>query len=476
MIKNDTHFDIQTALSEELPLQALHVQGVIPNWLKGTLVRNGPVQISVDGKQNRHWFDGLAMLHAFSIADGVVKYTNKYLRTEAYEKVFEEGALDYLGFATDPCRSIFKKFITLFSSHVVHNANINVAKLAQDYVALTEVPLPVRFDIHTLETLGVFDYQDRLPKDHCWESAHPHYDPVKKETINYLIKYGHRNYYIIYRLKDGSATREIIAEVPVEEPAYMHSFAVTENYIILTEFPFCVRSLHLLMRGKPFIDNFQWKPERDTQFLVIDRETGKVLGEYPVFPFFAFHHVNAFERETDLIIDIVTYPDASVISKIKDHANLSANDSRKQENFDIRLSRFTLSLPEGTISCQTILEGSFELPRFNDKVCEGKPYKYAYGVDLRESHEAGDMRPLYKVNVETGEISIWSCQGCYAGEPIFVPSPNAKEEDEGVILAILFDEKKKKSCLLVLNAKSFQEVARAEVSHEIPQGLHGRFF
>ena len=133
-------------------------------------------------------------------------------------------------------------------------------------------------------------------------------------------------------------------------------------------------------------------------------------------------------------------------------------------------------MTEGTITRQTILEGSFELPRFNDLACEGKPYKYAYGVDLRDYQNPDDNRPLYKVNVDTGQVALWSSRGCYAGEPIFVPAPKAKKEDEGVILSVIFDMKRQKSFLLVIDAKSFREIGRAEVSHEIPPGLHGRFF
>ena len=47
--------------------------------------------------------------------------------------------------------------------------------------------MPVRFDIQTLETLGVLDYADALPKNDCWESAHPHHDAQRQETINFLI-------------------------------------------------------------------------------------------------------------------------------------------------------------------------------------------------------------------------------------------------------------------------------------------------
>lgn len=70
-----------------------------------------------------------------------------------------------------------------------------MAKFTDAYVAMTETPLPIQFDPKTLDTLGVYNYQDTLPNDKCWESAHPHYDKVAKETINYLIKFGRMSFY-----------------------------------------------------------------------------------------------------------------------------------------------------------------------------------------------------------------------------------------------------------------------------------------
>ena len=75
----------------------------------------------------------------------------------------------------------------------------------------------------------------------------------------------------------------------------MHSFGITENYLILTEFPLFVNPVSMLLSGKPFIENFKWKPEKGTKFTLIERSTGKVVGSYHSDPFFAFHHINAFE-------------------------------------------------------------------------------------------------------------------------------------------------------------------------------------
>ena len=56
-----------------------------------------------------------------------------------------------------------------------------------------------------------------------------------------------------------------------------------------------------------------------------------------------------------------------------------------------------------------------------------------------------------------------------------MPRPGGTEEDDGVILSVVFDASAGYSFLLVINATSFTEVARAAVPHAIPYGLHGTF-
>lgn len=462
-------------LEEELAHAPLVIEGTIPSWLTGTLLRNGPIGVTVDGKSNAHWFDGLAMLHAFSFQGEKVYYTNRFLRTDAYAQVFEKGSLQYDGFAVDPCRSLFKRFFTWFVPHSkpdLHNANVNIAKLAEQYVALTETPLPIHFDPKTLETLGVLNFQDTLPKDKCWESAHPH--GGDGEVINYLIQYGYKSHYTLYRITDDSPERKVIAQIPVQEPAYMHSFALTKNYVVFTEFPFVVKPLDLITKGKAFIKNFEWHPELGTQFIVVDRHDGKVVGKYKTGPFFAFHHVNAFEDGDNLILDIICYDDAEVIAETADH--FKANADREQEQQILtRLDRYTLSLKTGEITSKTILEEAAELPRINEAY-DGLPYRYAYLTDPREAISESDIRPLYKVDTVTNHVLRWSEKGCYPGEPVFVAAPDAKKEDEGAILAVILDLYHHNSFLLVLDGQTFTELGRARVSHAIPAGLHGQYY
>lgn len=367
---------VSADLQQEISNLPLSVIGEVPGWLSGTLVRNGPVNVHINGKSNPHWFDGLAMLHAFSFHEGKVHYTNRFLRSDAYRTVFKEKSLNYGGFASDPCRSLFKRFLTFFfpPSHLaIHNANVNVAKLADQYVALTEVPLPVRFDPHTLETLGVFDYQDELPKERCWESAHPHEEVDQKIKWNYLIQFGPISYYTLYKMQKDSSERKVVAQIPVHEPAYMHSFAMTENYAIFTEFPLVVNPLDLIMKGKPFIKNFTWQPERGTCLTVVNRHNGNLVGQYVTKPFFAFHHVNAFEQNGSIHMDVVTYPSAKILTGKSFY--VTSNESLDADQEASRLERLSLSPETGEIHFEILFSKPIEFPRINEKL-DGKAYRF----------------------------------------------------------------------------------------------------
>src|SRR4051812_42508557 len=103
------------SLERETHIDSLPVQGDIPAWLTGSLVRPGPAKWEVGAQQMRHWFDGLCMLHRFSFAGGSVSYANRFLQSRSYQAAKAEGRIVYSEFATDPCRKLFSRVQTLFN-------------------------------------------------------------------------------------------------------------------------------------------------------------------------------------------------------------------------------------------------------------------------------------------------------------------------------------------------------------------------
>src|ERR1051326_1840745 len=198
------------SLENEIVINELHTEGEIPSWLDGTLLRTGPAKFEVAQAQLKHWFDGFAMLHSFTFSSGKIAYRNKFLGSDAYKNAKKSGKIEYREFATDPCRAIFKNFFTLFSSDLTDNGNVNVTKIANEYLALTETPLPVSFDKRLLETKGHFKFEDDLKGQIT--TAHPHFDLETKEGFNYITKFGSRSYYQIYKIAEGSKKRQLVAK------------------------------------------------------------------------------------------------------------------------------------------------------------------------------------------------------------------------------------------------------------------------
>jgi beta,beta-carotene 9',10'-dioxygenase len=119
------------------------------------------------------------MLHKFSFTDGKVLYANKFLNTKAYKEAKETGKILFTEFATDPCRSIFSRVSVMFSREFTDNTNVNITRIANKFIAMTETPIPVEFDPRTLETVGVMDYNDNHISGQV-TTAHPHFIFAKK--------------------------------------------------------------------------------------------------------------------------------------------------------------------------------------------------------------------------------------------------------------------------------------------------------
>ena len=456
------------SLHDEIAVDALPVEGSVPSWLRGTLVRNGPANYEVGDRRVNHWFDGQAMLHRFAFDDGNVAYANRFLQSRARRAAQESGRISYSEFATDPCRSLFQRVAALFDTNFSDNASVNVVRSGERYLAMTETPLPVAFDPATLQTLGVVEWEDKIGAGAT--TAHPHLDPATGEMLNYVTSYGRKTAYNVYALAPGSSSRRLIASIPVKEPGYMHSFAITERYVVLVEHPLVVNPIKIPLSGRPFIENFRWEPERGNRYLVVDRAAGKLSAIHHGPANFVFHHINAWEEGDELVLDAAVYEDAEIMSALYLDELLAA---RKRIPW-ARLTRTRIGA--GEVRSETIGEESIELPRIAYKRCNTRPYRYVYGVSSSRDTAHGFLDQLVKVDVETGEERVWREDRCNPGEPVFVAAPGAEGEDEGVALSVVLDQRAGSSFLLVLDAQTFEEQGRARVPHHVPYGFHGAYF
>lgn len=442
------------------------IEGTIPDWLSGTLIRNGPACFEVGDRRVNHWFDGLAMLRRYAFDDGSLRYSNRFLRTDAYAEAMDGRLTGQFGTDTRGWRRILETVTSLGIPDPTDNANVHVARIDGEYVALTEAPRRIAFDPETLETRGHFRFHDDLP-EHI-TTAHFVDDPHQDELVGFATQFGLKPQYHLYRLPTGSRTREIIASIDANGPAYIHDCSITANHVIIVESPLILsvfRALNPFAEGA--IDMLDWQPERDTRVLVVDRNTGDIVADPTFESAFTFHHVNAYVDGGTIVLDLVEFPNGDIV----DTMSLSELDGGFPNVPDAHLMRYRINPDSNTISRTRLYDGAMEMPRVARSVI-GRRHRYAYGQVTDRTGANG----LVKVDCETGTAREWWKRSVYIEEPIPVQHPDADTEDEGVVLVTALNLQRERTELMIFDAATLDVQARAILPHAEPFGFHGRFF
>ena len=104
--------------------------------------------------------------------------------------------------------------------------------------------------------------------------------------------------------------------------------------------------------------------------------------------------------------------------------------------------------------------------------------KYCYIYALTSSLHRADFSEsgILKKDLCHGSDLVWHKSYHYVSEPTFIPNPDGKKEDDGVITAIVLDGRAGQSYVLVLDAETFQLLDGIYLPTYVPNLIHGRFF
>uniref|UniRef100_A0A668A7Y7 Beta-carotene oxygenase 1, like n=1 Tax=Myripristis murdjan TaxID=586833 RepID=A0A668A7Y7_9TELE len=505
------------------PLRA-QVTGTLPAWLQGTLIRNGPGLFSVGDSEYNHWFDGSSLIHSFTFSNGEVFYKSKFLKSDTYKRNIKANRIIVSEFGTmiypDPCKNIFSRAFTHLCNVIpdfTDNNLINIVRYGEDYYASSEVNYINQINPVTLETVSRVNYRNHIALNLA--TAHPHYDD-EGNTYNMgtaILGLGRPKYVIFKVPLDRPATNQKqkkpalrkvqqVCSVPFRSllfPSYFHSFGMTENYIVFVEQPFkldIVRLATAYFRGVNWGSCLKYDKDDITLFHLINRKTGKAVStRFYGDALVVFHHINAYEEDGHVVFDLISYENTNLYDMFYLQNMRRENDDFIQSNKTFSpptCQRFVLPLhihkdcPTGSnlvtlgdttaraelqllpLTKPSVSSSGLELPGINYKF-NGKKYRYFYGSRVEWSPHPNKIA---KVDVQTRTHVEWQQEGCYPSEPVFVASPGAVEEDDGVILSsVISTDSKISPFMLVLDAKTMQEVARASIDANVHMDLHGLF-
>ncbi|XP_045135882.1 carotenoid isomerooxygenase-like isoform X1 [Portunus trituberculatus] len=465
--------------------------------------------------------------------------SRSYLRDTRAQRI----VVNYFGTRAhpDPCKTILQNIASKFSleEHFTDNAQISLYPYGDSLYALTETPFIFRIDPDTLATHEKVDLTRHIAI--FTHTAHPHVD--RDGTVYnlgqgagplgpkyHICKFPKTKTSSNGKVKTPFEQAKVVGTVAARwmlNPCYMHSFAMTDNYWVIIEQPLVVsvpKILKVLAKQDALIDALQWF-EKETKIHVVRRDTGRVTTtQYVTETFFFLHTINAYEDRGHIVLDIAAYKDAEMLHCMFVEAlKNAAYDPTYAQMFRGRPKRWVLplqpdrdanqhtnlvTLPDSRCRGRWVKKGvvyvtpelladiGCEVPRIYYEEYNGRHYQYFYAicsdVDHPKPGTSVSLRPsssihltcpsppqLVKVDVVNKQHYEWSEDNVYPSEPIFVPTPHGKREDDGVVLSALLRARglDRQVCMLVLDASSFTELARVEflAPGPVPKCLHGWF-
>ena len=117
-----------------------------------------------------------------------------------------------------------------------------------------------------------------------------------------------------------------------------------------------------------------------------------------------------------------------------------------------------------------------ELPRIDYEPCAGRPYRYVWGVGRRDP--AGDFldRSCKHRRREPATRNLVWREAAIPASRCSSPNRAATRKARACCCRSCSMRGAARSFLLVLDAMSLAEIARAECPHHIPFGFHGNYF
>jgi carotenoid cleavage dioxygenase-like enzyme len=424
-------------VTEEVTAFDLPVTGRIPAELCGRYLRNGPNPLGIDDPSASHLFLGEGMLHGVRLRDGKAEwYRNRWVRSRKVAA--------HLGEEWRP-GPVFQKLDWAPNTHVISHAGRTLALIEAG-------PRPYELS-YELDTLGPYDFDGGLSGGY---TAHTKRDPRTGEL--HAIAYFFGWQYVQYIVADarGAITRTL--NIPVSDGPMVHDFALTQRYVVVYDLPITF-DLDLALGGA--LLPYAWNEAHPARIGLLPRD-GEDVQWFTIDPCFVFHTLNAFDDGEKVVVDLVKFP------KMLQNGLLEGSPPPV-------LDRWTIDPVAGRVTQRTLDDRPQEFPRVDERRMS-LPHRYGYTVSGNALLDGKVGEAMLKRDYLRGCTEIRPLgRGSYVGEAVFAPSAPDSAEDEGHVMALMYDAARGATDLLILAAQDFtgKPVATVHLPVRVPLGFHG---
>jgi carotenoid cleavage dioxygenase len=240
----------------------------------------------------------------------------------------------------------------------------------------------------------------------------------------------------------------------------VHDFAITERHVVFFDLP-VVFDFDLVGK-RPF--PAEWRPDYGARVGVMPRDGGNTdVRWFDVELCYVFHPLNAYDENGSVVVDVARHP------------KMFDRDIYGPAEQPPTLDRWTIDLEGGKVIEERIDERPQEFPRVDDRVV-GRRHRYGYATHFGIDDNGIQLGGLVKHDLRRGASEARSFgRGTHASEGVFVPASDDAAEDDGWVLAVVYDEARDASDLIVVDATDFSgpPVATVRLLQRVPFGFHG---
>ncbi|KAJ5936852.1 hypothetical protein N7466_003302 [Penicillium verhagenii] len=372
-----------------------------------------------------------------------------------------------------------------------------------------------------------------------WTTAHPFIDRINGDLISFQSSF--LPPFVWYSVIPSKAERKskhagIHAPISgISSPKLMHDFGVSLKHTVILDLPMSLDPINIL-RGRPIVHYDQSSPSR---FGILPRRDPALIRWFETEACFIFHTASTWDEpspkpkspehaEVEAVNMVACrYTGADMLYSMASIDTRSFSSSNKKHGSDSRLYYYRFLLSDHTqnrITHQWALSAiPFEMPVVSPST---NTPKYVYGCSSKDKMFGSSTDNPMKINClvkmdigtliqqgiekktkdvdgcvderlireviqseDTGDcIKVFQApDGWCAQEPCFVPRNQARSEDDGYILTLMFDEgqldksgrapEDSRSELWILDALDMRSVvARIFLPQRVPYGFHGKWF
>ena len=425
--------------------------------------------------------------------DGSVEYSGRMIETPNYLKCVEANKLVptiTVGEVKPNDWSLAEDIEV--AANQFDNTNVILWRLGPEdptnatYIATTDATIVHYIDPESLAVTGQHNFLEGgslLEGVTMMTAAHWRREIGSDSSLNFHFKFNFLSMkpeFVLYRFGSTLEDVEEVGRFPTYYASYIHMISNTPRYAVVVLYPVVFNYMKMPENNMHPLETLEVK-DGPCNIKLIDLVDGSVMDFQTDDPsmVFATHIANAWEEgDEEVVFDLASSPWDAMITYMNLDTMMDHPETDDQEGPIVMKRVRLIKSSKKVIIDDLVNEGgnpmmnTFDFPTMNDKY-SGYKNRYIYGwleIDYWRI-------TLIKRDLEdpSGDAT-WFKPSHYPGEMFFIPNPKGVEEDDGVLITIVFDGEREQSYVMLLDAKTFEEINIAYLPFNVPFSFHGNWF